>query len=225
LASVSSLGRNLSADKLRLQTAFVMCLDFMAGLPLCFGKFSKNKHQKNSFRRVVTAAETASLISILTLPQVVLQVVGSVVVAGGLETQLSALGNVGRVVCSDADKWVFMTGTGYASFVFLLAVLMAWFSRDLPSAFNEKDQIFNAATIACIVTCMSLGLAEVIDEPTTAPDAMVRRANSSSHLPPTTLFLVSHNLTVSSLFSGDLTSQCLDWHCGECSVAYHLAQD
>jgi hypothetical protein len=97
-------------------------------------------------------------------------------VSGGLEIQLSTLGNVGRVVCSDVDKWVFVTGTGYASFVFLLAVLMAWFSRDLPSAFNEKDQIFNAATIACIVTAMSLGLGEVIDEPTTAPDAMVRLA-------------------------------------------------
>ena len=199
LSNVNKLGSHQANGKSWAEVGLVRCLDFLAGVLVCFGRFSeKYRHTKNSFRRVVTPEETSGLIALLTIPQVVLQILGSTAFGMGLETQLSDLGNSGRIVCADDNSWIFMAGTGYASFVFILAVLMAWFSRELPSAFNEKDQIFNAATIATVITAMSIGLAQVIDQPTTSPDALVRHARST-HFPINFHLEDTGSLTRSSL--------------------------
>jgi hypothetical protein len=160
-----------SATKSRLEIYFKV-FDCMAG----------SMSSQNKFRKVVTVKQTCTLIFVLIFPQVVLQVAASVVVAGDVVIEYSTLGNVGREVCDSKYEWVLMAGTIYITFLSLLAVMMAWFSRDLPSAFNEKDQIFNVATISAIMTGTALGLGEVIDEPTTTPDAEVCLALSSPRL-------------------------------------------
>ena len=185
LNAANSLGRS-NAKKSSYEQFFVRVLDCLVGLPTCYGTCSRRAKQVNarssirssahaskSFRRVVTAEETASLIFILTLPQVILQVVGSIFLIEGLETEFTSDGDVGRVVCSSVNRWVNMTGTGIAAFVFFLAVIMAWISRELPSAFNEKDQIFHAASIGMTLACMSIALGQITDEPTTNPDVLV----------------------------------------------------
>jgi len=173
LAVVNAMGQG-KTKKPWVETMFVKMLDVMAALPVCFGACTKQPVSRKSIRRVVTAAETVALICVLTLPQVALQAAGSVLLDNRVETQLTDLENLGREVCVSDNKWFEMTGMGYASLVFLLAVIMAWFSKDLPSAFNEKDQIFNAACVSTVITAMSLGLKEAIDQPTTNPDAVVR---------------------------------------------------
>jgi hypothetical protein len=213
LSNVNSMGRmGRSATKSRLEIYFVKVLNFMAG-----SWSSKN----TSFRKVVTVKQTCTLIFMLIFPQVVLQVVASVVIAGDVVTEYSTSGDVGREVCDSKDEWVMMTGTIYITFLSLLAVLMAWFSRDLPSAFNEKDQIFNVATISAIITGIALGLGEVIDEPTTTPDAEVRLALSSTRLGSDLIWCY---LLLLLLLSAHPLCLSLDWNLGESFAAYHLAK-
>ena len=124
-------------------------------------------------RRVVTEQESISLLVLLTFPQVVLQVVGTVMVPSELVEDYNEVGNLGRIVCSDDNMGIFLSGTGYATFVCILAVLMAWISRDLPSAFNEKDGIFHAAAISAVVNGMAIGVGTIVAAPTTEPDVDV----------------------------------------------------
>jgi hypothetical protein len=156
----------------------VQILDCFAGSQHCckFSSCQTNDSQEEtkrpSFRRTVTALETARLIFLLTIPQIVLQITSSVSVEDGLDIELTPEGNVGRVVCGHVS-WVRITTTCISAFVYFLAVLMAWISRDLPSAFNEKNQIFNSATIGTILVVMAIVLGQITDQPTTSPDVAV----------------------------------------------------
>ena len=165
-------------DKKRcsLSENFMILLSSLAALPFCFLWWRKKKgagaNLRQSIKVTVSAEETVSLICMLTLPQLVVQVVASAVSGGQLETQLDSTGNIGRVVCEE-NGWAFYFGICYLAFVYLLAVFMAWISRSLPSAFNEKDQIFNAASISTLLAFMTISLGEIINDPTTHPDVQV----------------------------------------------------
>jgi hypothetical protein len=52
-------------------------------------------------------------------------------------------------------------------------VLVAWYSRDLPMAFNEKDQIFQTATVNGLVCVIIIALLLITDLPTTSPNISV----------------------------------------------------
>ena len=55
----------------------------------------------------------------------------------------------------------------------MLAVVVAWISRSLPSAFNEKVQVFHAAAISILLAFMTILLISITSDPTTHPDVKV----------------------------------------------------
>jgi hypothetical protein len=152
----------------------ISSLYFLARLPLCDWDATKNNAiRSKNFRQAVTARETFSLITILTVPQVILQVLAAIVLDGELEQQLDETGNVGRVVCGSTDNWGFNAGMAYAAVVYMLAVIVAWISRSLPSAFNEKVQIFHAASICTILAFTTFSLTSITSDAATHPDVQV----------------------------------------------------
>jgi hypothetical protein len=83
--------------------------------------------------------------------------------------------NIGRLVCSAraAAGWKILGGFGYAGCIFLLAVAVSWNSRSLPSAFNEKDQIFRAATFSAIFASVLVAFEATTNDATDSPDRQV----------------------------------------------------
>lgn len=167
LSSVNSFGRGTAMTPSRAQDLFVQLLNALALIG------HRSKEQSQGLRSAVSEKDSMVLITMLTLPQVALQIVSAVIHDGGVIMEFTPVGDIGREICSREARWVVLTGTAYATFVYILAFLMAWISRDLPSIFNEKDQIFNTSMIAAIFTAITIGLGEVIDQPTTTPDAEV----------------------------------------------------
>jgi hypothetical protein len=152
----------------------ISALYFLARLPLCCCKGNKPPAVgRQNFRQAVSAQETLSLIVVLTLPQLILQVLVAALVNWELEEQLDESGNIGRVVCGDSDDWALNVGMAYAAAIYMLAVIVAWISRTLPSAFNEKVQIFHAATISTLLAFMTISLISITSDPTTHPDVQV----------------------------------------------------
>lgn len=153
----------------------ILALSFLARLPLCCTKRSNQSSSlRRSHRQTVSAEETASLIGILTLPQVFIQILASSLVPNwNLVEELESSGNVGRIVCDSNGDWALATGIAYAAAVFLLAVVVAWISRTLPSAFNEKVQIFHAASISTLLAFVTISLVSISSDPTTHPDIQV----------------------------------------------------
>jgi len=156
---------------------FISLLTFLANVPFCCKK--DLVHRRRSLRQTVTEKQTWGLICILTLPQLVFQVLTSALIDRQLEMEFDVRGDNGRVVCDANGRWALATGIGYAALVYLIAVFVAWISRSLPSAFNEKDQIFHAATISTVLACMSIAFLEIMNAPTTEPDVVVSRCWSS----------------------------------------------
>ena len=162
------------------------CMNFLstlASLPLWFrpcckktdGTATNRRRHRQSIKVTVTSGETISLICMLTLPQLVVQVVASIWTDGGLETQLDhpTTGTIGCVACDNEASWAFYFGVAYVAFIYSVAVVVAWISRSLPSAFNESDQIFNAAAICALLAFITVSLFTILNDPTTHPDVRV----------------------------------------------------
>jgi hypothetical protein len=65
-----------------------------------------------------------------------------------LELDVDESRHVGRYYCTPSSDWIRTLG-GFLSFGnFVLAILLAWQGRHLPSVFNEKSAIFNSLAIA-----------------------------------------------------------------------------
>lgn len=152
------------------------CLSFIAEFP--YNCLSKNKERRSGgtaagFRKQVTAAQTTRLILWLSLPQIIMQVCGMFFVDRSVEIQYNDMMTQGREICEGQGQWIRRTGVVLAAAAFGTAVLLAWLSRELPSAFNETDAIFNAATINTIVGLMAISLDQVADASETHPDVTV----------------------------------------------------
>lgn len=173
LSTVSAIGK--FKEKPRGERFFVAALDWLASLSSCFARDGKvaDRRSSHSLRRTVTSQETFFLIFILVLPQAIVQVIGGFIFDAALTTQLDGHGSVGRIVCESKPMYFLFVTYMWTCLLFFVTVLMAWFSRDLPSAFNEKDQIFNAASCGAIITAMSIALGRLLDEPTVTPDVVV----------------------------------------------------
>ncbi|GAX29193.1 hypothetical protein FisN_28Lh021 [Fistulifera solaris] len=173
LSAVNTLGK--FKEKPRGERCVVAALDWLASLSGCFvrDKAVGRRQSSQSLRRTVTAQETFFLIFVLVLPQACLQAAGGFIFDDSLITQLDDRDIVGRVVCEGKPLYFLFVTYLWTCFLFFVTVLMAWFSRDLPSAFNEKDQIFNAASCGAIISAMSVALGRLLDEPTVTPDVVV----------------------------------------------------
>jgi 7 transmembrane sweet-taste receptor of 3 GCPR len=178
--------------------ALISALSFLAKLPLrCTSHAKQPVLLRNSFRQTASAEETACLIGALTLPQVIVQVLASVLVDWKLVTELEPSGNVGREVCGGSGNWVLVVGMAYTAAVYILAVIVAYISRTLPSAFNEKVQIFHASTISTLLAFITISLVSISNDPTTHPDVQV---NNCPFYFPNIVRILLCNVTNTSWF-------------------------
>ena len=158
---------------------FVFCLSILSRLPFTLSKMGRKKMktksaQRSNFRQTVTAKETTSLICVLSFPQLCLQLFGAAYYTRGLQVQLNAEEDMGRLVCTEEGRWVSQVGIGLVGLVSIIAITLAWIGRTLPSAFNEKNQVFLAGGVSAILTILCLPLVEFTDKPTNSPDIQVR---------------------------------------------------
>jgi len=164
---------------------FVDCLSWIAQFPdsiaLLFTcrktertrRRAAREHNKKGFRQKVTAKETWWLIFMLTLPQLVVQLLGSAFYPNYLEVQLAETGSAGRITCSQNGYWTALAGLALFILLSFMVVFLAWTTRLLPSAFNETTEIFRAAGLDCGIIIISFPLVLLSNTPTSSPDIQV----------------------------------------------------
>jgi hypothetical protein len=189
LSVAIDIGRHREADptpptrcsRLKPCQRIVSLLSFLAGLPFYLQHPKKRKSYVPSLRQKVTAKETASLIAMLTFPQFVLQIFGAAYYDRHVEFQFDANSNIGRYMCSYDGEWTTKFGRWMIAVMFVLAVIVAWVSRELPSAFNEKRQIFRATGISIAIGVAATALAGGdAQAASTDPDSVVSSISSYS---------------------------------------------
>lgn len=190
LSSAMKIGRTKKSTNSPLKghnigQYFTDFLGHVASLPfLVFRCGKKQKISRRSsvgFRDSVSAGEATSLACMLSLPQCVLQVFSVAYYRGYLVTEIDSLGTSGRIVCDGNSSWVFLVGMVWVGLVYLIAVYLAWLARNLPSAFNEKDQVFQSAGVSALLAFVNLFLASVVaNDPTESPNSLVCMSASMS---------------------------------------------
>ncbi|KAL3936771.1 MAG: hypothetical protein SGARI_002413 [Bacillariaceae sp.] len=151
---------NFSEDKIMKLLSLIACTP-------CVQRVEKRtsspgmRRATSSLRRATTRVETLLLIFFLTLPQIVVQLVGIFAYGKTLEVTFNDDFTAARKYCQPPENgsWILLFGSIYLAFMFVVATYVAWCSRNLPSAFNEKDAVFKASFLSGImVVVISLGL-------------------------------------------------------------------
>jgi hypothetical protein len=198
----------------------IQVLDVLAKVPLCSivhttggdssVRLKSNRHQ--SLRSMVPEREAINLAFMLTLPQIVLQVICLVQDAHHLFIELTPDGTIGREMCEMNKMSIDLAAVGIAALPCIIALYLVWIAKDLPSFLNEKDQVFHASGTCMVVAIVAFTLMLVLNEPTTSVDLVVfLKCLMSIGIPVIMLFYVTwpkvarvlsgEKVIVSSLFS------------------------
>ena len=167
---------------------------------------TSSRQRRASFRQQTTREDTIRLILVLTLPQIILQLFQAIYFDTNVEIEYNDTEQIGRYQCNaSSNRWIMYVGMTILAATYILAILVAWYSRDLPTAFNEKDQIFQVATINGIVCLVGIGLMFATDVPSTSPNVTVRTDKKVNVVERTpllmfilTLFFLNASRTVQS---------------------------
>ena len=125
----------------------------------------KPQSRKSGLRQVSTRKDTIRLILVLCLPQIVIQLFNSIYTDFHVTIEYSADHQSGRQACFSQFNvnWALYVGAAMLAMMHLLACYVAYCSRSLPSAFNEKEQVFTATMINVVVSICLLGLLGFFD--------------------------------------------------------------
>ena len=159
----------LLCQRLQFGRRLVASYTWLAALP-----WRSRRPYGPSLRRAVTNEETASLIVMLMLPGVVAAVLGVSLVDRRVILEIDAFD--GRFVCGGGSAWAIDLISSYTTIMTIFCLVLAWMSRELPSAFNEKNALFQAAGITLLVQMIIGAYSGDVEETSTHPDYLVRVA-------------------------------------------------
>ena len=148
------------------------------------------QHRSKSFRQATTLNDTIRLIIILSMPQIIFQICEVVIFESKIVIDYNQDSSIGREICEGPDtRWTGLVSTTLLVLNYVLAVMVAHFSRDLPTAFNEKDQIFQVAWINAMI---GLGIIVImaLSRDTADPNLMVSFYFPIPDVPASRVFIV-----------------------------------
>mmetsp|Transcript_3246 Transcript_3246/g.6670 ORF Transcript_3246/g.6670 Transcript_3246/m.6670 type:complete len:726 (-) Transcript_3246:3908-6085(-) len=156
-------------------------LTFIAKLNLFHCGCRRCKKEQNEARRrnpshlrnTATASESAQLVTFLIFPQAVLLIIGGIIDPSRLELKFAVEDNVGRYFCERDLDWLGTMTSVLVAVVFILAVLLAWHGRDMPSFLNEKSAIFNTSLLFAITMFFYIVILATSRESISNPDTTV----------------------------------------------------
>lgn len=143
-------------------------LGFLANIHVFLLRRNNASEPKSTIRAQVNEATLARLIFVLSLPQLIAQIIGFIVEPQAMGVDLANSGFVSRQVCE--IHWFTWVGILYLIFVLCLAIAVAWMARDLPSILNEKDAIFQACSINIVLGFVGILCIVLASNPTMNPD-------------------------------------------------------
>lgn len=129
--------------------------------------------RRSSLRRQVSDADLLRVLFLLTLPQLILQILGVSLYQREITIVFNDDGDVGRPVCDLATRWPILAGEIYIGLLFVMAIIAAYTSRELPSIFNEKNAIFMTASMNGVVLFFVLSMIFIFERSILDPNVTV----------------------------------------------------
>jgi hypothetical protein len=137
------------------------------------GRRSMFQKSKN-LRKQISPLKLGLVVSLFTLPQVIIQVLSLALQPQSLVIQFNDDQSQGRVMCdSGVDMKANLRDYGFWVFLLLVVLLlfMAQATSQLPSLFNESKVIYESAVFTIVLLLLGLGVIIVVDDPGTSPAA------------------------------------------------------
>jgi hypothetical protein len=162
-AEEDDLSRRIRRASVRTEERVIVTLNTIA-FARFWSRSSSRSRRPSTLRQTATRSDTLTLIFALSSPQFFLQIFAVAYFKSHVVIELTSDGASGHQTCSHAPQnWPLYAGSIMLGLTYMLAFYVAWCSRNLPSAFNEKEQIFRSAFISGLVSFILLGMVAVFD--------------------------------------------------------------
>ena len=134
----------------------------------------ENRTRPKRLYKTFTETQLLLVIAILTIPQVVIQVLAAVYQPWQLALEMNADESIGRQYCALPEdlsygSTIFYYGMYLFIMLLLMLLIMARATRGLPSLFNESQVIFNSLVSSIFLLVLGLGVVFGTSSPTTSP--------------------------------------------------------
>lgn len=127
---------------------------------------------RSNIRQTYTARHLWLVIALVTLPIIIVEVVGLILFRPELNLEMNAEQSTGRYECGTSNDQIYNISSTGVLFVTLFATLyQALRSRMLPGLFNEAACVSIALISSLFVTSLGFAVIIVSDDPSTSPDA------------------------------------------------------
>jgi hypothetical protein len=126
----------------------------------------------NNLRKQISSSQLAWVVSLFTLPQVIIQVLSLALQPQSLMIQFNEDQSQGRIMCdSGFDMKASLRDYGFWIFLLLVFLLlfMAQATGQLPSLFNESKVIYESALFTIVLLVLGMGIIIVVDDPGASP--------------------------------------------------------
>jgi hypothetical protein len=162
--SKSTIRRKLCATNHRTEERVMKWLRWIA-FSRVLHRHRKPQRRSSALRQTTTRRDTVRLILVLCLPQIVIQLFNTFYTDYHVGIVFSQDHQRGRQACISqfGVDWALYIGVAFLTLMHLLACYVAYCSRALPSAFNEKDQVFTSTMINVVVSVCLVGLLTFFD--------------------------------------------------------------
>lgn len=209
LSKANTLGRNSSSSGVKngqkrrsiiTEQRVMAFLGFLAFSQCWRKRNSSGGRNRPSLHQVTTRAEAVRLILVLSFPQCFIQIFSASFYDSTLILEFDESGQTGRQTCDDGGRrWLRFAANSILALQYIFTLLVAWFSRELPTAFNETSQIFRATAVNAIVSLVIIFLQLLFDLPTTSPDMTVSHRDELILFAPSSVFLNNLDCTQPAL--------------------------
>lgn len=135
----------------------------------------KEKRRKNSggVKQQISQFQLALVVTLFTLPQVVMQLVALLIQPLKREIDFNEDGSSGRATCSSGvppSQDLMMYSFLLLFLLVVILLVMAHSSRKLPSLFNETRVIYDSTFLSMVLFLLGGGVVALTNRPGTSPD-------------------------------------------------------
>jgi hypothetical protein len=135
-------------------------------------EMTPRRRRPKNLRKQITNWQLGLVVSLFTLPQVIIQVLSITLQPQSLTIKYNEDESQGRATCDNGyDMKSSLRDYGFWTLLLLMVLLlfMAQTTSQLPSLFNETKVIYESALFSIVLLALGLGVIVVTDDPETTP--------------------------------------------------------
>ena len=160
--------------KLKQERSFANRFGRAMGDFTTFAWWHRQRSSKTNVRRTISSRQLARVVSLFTLPQVIMQIVGGSLHPDEATIDFNENESIGRQICESRIDNPWRDFRTYSVILllllFIILLVVSYACRKLPSLLNETSSISNSTIESLVALVIGFAIIAITESPSSSPD-------------------------------------------------------